>query len=99
MTNTEGGTDAEEFRMAAVKDRADTTVQAWMGLTMGCAKCHTHKYDPITNREYYQLFAIFNQTEDANRQDEAPTIPTPTAETARSSPQLQARIAAGRGKD
>ena len=74
MTNTEGGTDDEEFRVAAVKDRVDTTIQVWMGLTMGCAQCHTHKYDPITNREYYQLFAIFNQTADADRPDEAPTI-------------------------
>ena len=80
MTNTEGGTDPEEFRNEAIKDRTDTTVQAWMGLTMGCAKCHSHKYDPITNREYYQCFAFFNQTEDANRQDEYPTIPTPTPE-------------------
>ena len=80
MTNTEGGTDAEEFRVAAVKDRVETSVQVWMGLTMGCAQCHTHKYDPITNREYYQLFAMFNQTEDANRQDESPTIPTPSAQ-------------------
>ena len=80
MTNTEGGTDAEEYRVEAIKDRTDTTVQVWMGLTMGCAKCHTHKYDPITNREYYQVFAIFNETEDANRPDESPTIPTPTPE-------------------
>ena len=86
MTNTEGGTDPEEFRVEAVKDRTDTTFEVWMGLTMGCAKCHTHKYDPITNREYYQAFAFFNQTEDANRQDESPTIATPT-------PQQAARIA------
>ena len=84
MTNTEGGTDPEEFRVEAIKDRTDTTIQVWMGLTMGCAKCHSHKYDPITNREYYQVFAFFNQTQDANRQDESPTIPTPTpGETAR----------------
>jgi mono/diheme cytochrome c family protein len=87
MTNTEGGTDPEEYRNEAVKDRTDTTIQVWMGLTMGCAKCHTHKYDPITNREYYQVFSFFNQTEDANRADESPTIPTPTPEQA-------ARIAA-----
>jgi mono/diheme cytochrome c family protein len=62
MTNTEGGTDHEEFRVAAVKDRAECTIQVWMGLTMGCALCHSHKYDPITNREYYQVVAIFNQT-------------------------------------
>ena len=48
MSNDEGGTDNEEFRVAAVKDRVDLTVQVWMGLTMGCAKCHSHKYDPIT---------------------------------------------------
>ena len=42
MTNDEGGTDNEEFRIAAVKDRVDTTMQVWMGLTMGCAKCHSH---------------------------------------------------------
>src|SRR5207244_737812 len=60
MSNDEGGTDDEEFRVAAVKDRVDTTAQIWMGLTMGCAKCHSHKYDPITQREYYQFFAFFN---------------------------------------
>jgi hypothetical protein len=54
LTNDEGGTDDEEFRVAAVKDRVDTTVQVWMGLTMGCAKCHSHKYDPISQHEYYQ---------------------------------------------
>ena len=74
MTNDEGGTDNEEFRVAAVKDRVDTTLQVWMGLTAGCAKCHTHKYDPISHQEYYRLFAIFNQTEDADRHDEAPTL-------------------------
>ncbi|MDB5355849.1 MAG: hypothetical protein JWN24_2302 [Phycisphaerales bacterium] len=98
MTNTEGGTDPEEFRTAAVKDRVDTTVQTWMGLTMGCAQCHTHKYDPITNREYYQLFAIFNQTEDANRADESPTISTPSAEDQTRIANLKSRIAAAEAK-
>lgn len=93
MTNTEGGTDAEEFRVAAVKDRVDTTVQAWMGLTVGCATCHSHKYDPITNREYYQLFAIFNQTEDNNSGDESPTIPTPSVEQQQKYSEMNARIA------
>jgi Protein of unknown function (DUF1553)/Protein of unknown function (DUF1549)/Planctomycete cytochrome C len=78
MVNEEGGVDAEEFRIAAVKDRVDTTMQVWMGVTAGCAKCHSHKYDPISQKEYYQLFAFFNQTEDANRGDESPKIPTPT---------------------
>ena len=75
MTNDEGGTDDEEFRIAAVKDRVDTTVQVWMGLTFGSAKCHSHKYDPITQDEYYQFFAFFNQTADADRPDESPVSP------------------------
>ena len=62
MTNTEGGTDDEEFRVAAVKDRVDTTAQVWMALTLGCAKCHTHKFDPITHTEYFGLFAFLNNT-------------------------------------
>jgi hypothetical protein len=78
MTNTEGGTDDEEFRSAAVKDRVDTTGQVWMGLTFGCAKCHSHKYDPITQEEYYRLYAIYNQTADADRPDESPVMPAPT---------------------
>ena len=80
MTNTEGGTDDEEFRVAAVKDRVDTTMQAWMGVTMGCAKCHNHKYDPISQREYYSFFAIFNQTADSDKGDDAPFISAPTPE-------------------
>jgi len=79
MTNTEGGTDDEEWRVAAVKDRVDVTGQVWMGVTVGCAKCHTHKYDPITQKEYYSLFHLFNQTEDNDRPDEAPVIAAPTA--------------------
>jgi hypothetical protein len=78
MANDEGGTDDEEFRVAAVKDRIETTFQVWMGLTMGCAKCHSHKFDPITQREYYQAYALFNQTEDADRGDEEPKVVTPT---------------------
>ena len=75
MTNTEGGTDDEEFRVAAVNDRTHVTFQAFMGLTMGCAKCHNHKYDPITQCEYYRTFAIFNQSEDSDKADESPTMP------------------------
>lgn len=98
MTNTEGGTDPEEYRIEAIKDRTDTTMQVWTGLTMGCAKCHSHKYDPITNREYYQVFAIFNQTEDANRADEAPTIPTPTREQEERISALKSQIASAETK-
>src|SRR5262249_55563346 len=78
MTNTEGGTDDEEWRVAAIKDRVDTTMQVWMGLTIGCAKCHSHKFDPITQEEYYRFYAIFNQTADTDQPDERPTIPLPS---------------------
>ncbi len=92
MTNDEGGTDDEEFRVAAVKDRVDTTVQVWMGLTMGCAKCHSHKYDPITQQDYYKFYALFNQTQDADRGDDAPTIASPSKEQAADIAKLENQI-------
>jgi hypothetical protein len=60
LTNTEGGTDKEQWRIEACFDRTETTGAVWMGLTVGCARCHTHKYDAISQREYYQLFAMYN---------------------------------------
>lgn len=93
MTNTEGGTDDEEFRVAAVKDRIALTVQAWMGLTMGCAQCHSHKFDPISQQEYYQFYAIFNQTEDSDKGDESPTMPYPTADQRGKMSALKSEIA------
>jgi hypothetical protein len=60
LTNREGGVDKEEFRCKATVDRVSTTATVWLGLTVGCAECHTHKYDPITQREFYQLYAFFN---------------------------------------
>ena len=94
MTNTEGGTDDEEFRVAAIKDRVDTTMQVFMGLTMGCAKCHSHKFDPITHEEYYKFYAIFNQTADNDQPDESPVITAPTPEIAERSRLFDSRIAA-----
>ncbi len=102
MSNDEGGTDDEEFRIVAVKDRVDTTLQVWMGLTAGCAKCHSHKYDPISQQEYYALFAIWNQTQDADRYDDSPTLEVPPGDaeqqqlqSAREAVrQLQTRLAA-----
>ena len=91
MTNTEGGTDDEEFRVAAVKDRVDTTGQVWLGLTLGCASCHSHKFDPISQREYYQLFDFFNQTEDADKNDDRPRLATPTREQQARLEQLERR--------
>ncbi len=72
MTNSEGGTNDEEFRNAAIVDRVNTTMAVWMGTSMACAQCHTHKYDPITQKEYFQMFAFLNNTADADRQDESP---------------------------
>jgi mono/diheme cytochrome c family protein len=94
MTNTEGGTDDEEFRVAAIKDRVDTTMQVFMGLTMGCAKCHTHKFDPITHEEYYKFYAIFNQTADNDQPDEGPVIAAPTEEISALSGRADGQIAA-----
>jgi hypothetical protein len=74
MTNDEGGTRDEEFRVAAVADRVNTTLTTWMGLTAECAACHDHKYDPISTEEYYRLFAFFNTTRDADRPDEQPLL-------------------------
>jgi len=93
MTNTEGGTDDEEWRVAAVKDRVNVTLQGWMGLTASCASCHTHKFDPISHREYYQLYALFNQTEDDDQPDERPTMPLFTAAQKARRVELKAEIA------
>lgn len=94
MTNTEGGTDDEEFRVAAVRDRIDTTMQVWMGLTMRCATCHSHKYDPISQKEYYRFYAYFNQTADNDQPNEAPVIPAPRRQDIEAIERNKARIAA-----
>ena len=74
LTNTEGGVNQEEFRSAAVVDRVNTTLQVWMASTFACCQCHNHKYDPFSQKDYYQLYAIFNSTQDANGGDDAPFI-------------------------
>ncbi len=71
LINEEGGTDQEQFRVEAVVDRVNATGAVWLGLTVGCARCHSHKYDPISQVEYYQLFALLNNCEE-------PTIEVPT---------------------
>ena len=72
MTQNEGGTSDEEFRTAAVIDRVNTTYAVFMGTTMACAQCHTHKYDPITNAEYFQSYAFLNQSADSDKSNEVP---------------------------
>jgi hypothetical protein len=66
LTNREGGTDPEQFRDEQVLDRAATLGTVWMGLTVGCAQCHNHKYDPISQKEFYRLAAFFNTQEEVN---------------------------------
>jgi hypothetical protein len=72
MLNEEGGIDPLEFRFYAVADRLATTGTTWLGLTVGCAQCHTHKFDPVSHREYYQLFAFLN-----NADEPALDVPSP----------------------
>lgn len=66
LTNTEGGTDQEQWRVAAVMDRVETTGSVWLGLTLTCARCHDHKYDPLSQDEYYKLFAYYNNGDETN---------------------------------
>lgn len=92
LTNNEGGTQDEEFRNVAVVDRVNTTMAVWMGTTMACAQCHTHKYDPITQEEYFRFFAVFNNTQDADRRNESPLVEIYTDEQLKSRDDLTQRI-------
>jgi mono/diheme cytochrome c family protein len=92
MTNTEGGTDDEEFRTAAVLDRVNTTFSVWLGTTMACAQCHNHKYDPFTQREYFEAYAFFNQTRDGGKTLD-PVLELPTPQQAARRAEVRARIA------
>lgn len=77
-TTDEGGAIAEEYRVEYAVDRVKTTSMVWMGLSLECAQCHNHKYDPITQEEYYRFFAFFNQSSDPGMQtrngNQAPTV-------------------------
>ncbi|MCA9257729.1 MAG: DUF1549 domain-containing protein, partial [Planctomycetales bacterium] len=77
QTNTEGGTDDEEFRTSATMDRVSTTWEAWMASTFRCAQCHNHPYDPLDQREYYEFLALFNTSRDADLNEEYPVLETP----------------------
>jgi hypothetical protein len=85
MLNGEGGRIAEESRVDYVVDRVDTTGAVWLGLTVGCGRCHEHKYDPLPQKEYYQLYAFFNNVAEAGGVDRrngtaAPVLELPTDE-------------------
>lgn len=78
QVNGEGGIDPEQFRIEAVFDRVGTTGTVWLGLTIACAQCHDHKFDPVTQREFYQLFAFFNnQEQDGHGGTKSPTVVLP----------------------
>ncbi|HUQ93668.1 MAG TPA: PSD1 and planctomycete cytochrome C domain-containing protein [Bryobacteraceae bacterium] len=66
LSNREGGADIEEYRVEQVVDRVATVGTTWLGLTVGCARCHDHKYDPISQKEFFQLYAIFNSADEIN---------------------------------
>ncbi|MFD2573715.1 DUF1553 domain-containing protein [Spirosoma soli] len=74
MTNDEGGTQDEEFRIAAVLDRVNTTWDVWQGTTFSCVQCHSHPYDPFVNDEYYKYVAFFNNSRDEDVQSDTPTL-------------------------
>ena len=82
--NSEGGVIPEEYAVEYVVDRVDTTATVWLGLTVGCAKCHNHKYDPISQQEFYQLYAYFNNVPEKGKAikygNSPPYIKTPTRE-------------------
>ncbi len=77
QSNEEGGTDDEEFRVAAVLDRVNTTWQTWQGVTFGCVQCHSHPYDPFRHEEYYQFAAFFNNTTDCDLNEDWPVAAAP----------------------
>lgn len=74
MNNDEGGTDDEEYRVAAVIDRVNTTFDVWQSTTMSCVQCHSHPYDPFRHKEYYNVMAFFNNTRDEDFPDESPNL-------------------------
>ncbi|MEZ4824951.1 MAG: DUF1549 domain-containing protein [Bacteroidia bacterium] len=76
MNNTEGGTEDQEYRTAAVIDRVNTTWTVWQGTTMECVQCHSHPYDPFLQEDYYRFMAFFNDAQDADLDTEFPVLET-----------------------
>ena len=97
LINQEGGTNDEQFRVEAVVDRVNTTGAVFLGLTIGCAQCHSHKYDPLSQRDFYRLYAFFNNCEDNNDANRsAPIISVPTTTQTELQASLKSRLAAAR---
>jgi hypothetical protein len=98
-SNFEGGIDFEQYRNEAVADRVATTGAAFLGLTLGCARCHDHKYDPVSQREFYQIFSYFNNTDEISTEAERndyrrPVLEVPTPEEAKALADYRKELAA-----
>ena len=97
MINFEGGAIPEEYHVEYVVDRASTTATTWLGLTMGCARCHDHKYDPIKQKDFYRFFAFFNTVPerglDGYEGNADPVLQSPTPEQKRQLEGLNQQIA------
>lgn len=96
--NAEGGIVPEEYAVEYVVDRVDTTATVWLGLTVGCGRCHDHKYDPVTQREFYQLFAFFNNVPEKGRAvkigNSPPVLTAPTDAQSKELATLDQQLAA-----
>ncbi len=101
-TTAEGGSVNEEFRVEYVADRAETTATVWLGLTLGCARCHDHKFDPLSQREYYQFFAYFNNVREKgmvwNFGNEDPLVRAPTQEQEERLGALAAKLSSAKSR-
>ena len=102
LSTGEGGAIVDEYQCKYTFDRTETTSTIWLGLTMTCARCHTHKYDPIQHREYYGLYAIFNNLNesvmDENKPNPAPFLKVPTAQQTQREAELKKFLADGQKK-
>ncbi len=102
MSTGEGGAIVEEYQAKYTFDRVETTATMWLGLTLTCARCHTHKYDPIQHKEYYGLYAFFNNLNEAvmdgNRPNPDPFLRVPTSAQTNRQAELKGLITSGQGK-
>jgi uncharacterized protein DUF1553/uncharacterized protein DUF1549/cytochrome c len=97
MLNQEGGVDPEEYYWYSLVDRTNTTASVWLGLTLGCAQCHNHKFDPFTQKDYYRFLAFYSNSEykegpEGDRWVREPELELPTPEQANKSKDLRARM-------
>jgi mono/diheme cytochrome c family protein len=95
-TNSEAGEEEDEYRSVYVIDRVNTTATVFMGLTLACTQCHDHKYDPLSQRDYYSFYSFFNNVKerDSDFQNPRPTMPVPSADQEPRLADLKTRIAA-----